>query len=79
MRCPLSSVFLLVRDESKLDKDITRQRGTLESTSEGVAERYDLVEKMQFLTVVERCEWLEERGSWQLTVRNTLTGEEEVV
>ncbi|KAK1753013.1 hypothetical protein QBC47DRAFT_453672 [Echria macrotheca] len=40
-----------------------------------VADDYDLPSKMVFNTAVERCEWIEERARWRLTVRDLVSGE----
>lgn len=38
---------------------------------DGVATKYDLHRRMTFGVNVERCEWVEERARWRLTVRGT--------
>ncbi|KAL0932219.1 ATP-binding cassette [Colletotrichum truncatum] len=34
-----------------------------------VAKKYELIDKMTFNVNVERCEWMEERKRWQMTIR----------
>ncbi|KAL0939375.1 monooxygenase [Colletotrichum truncatum] len=41
---------------------------------DGVARKYDLLRRMKFETLVQRCEWIEERTRWRLTVRNLKSG-----
>ncbi|KAJ0163186.1 Baeyer-Villiger monooxygenase, partial [Colletotrichum tanaceti] len=39
-----------------------------------VAHKYDLVRKMAFDVLVERCEWVEERARWRMTIRHLKSG-----
>ncbi|EFQ29328.1 monooxygenase [Colletotrichum graminicola] len=39
-----------------------------------VAHKYDLVRKMAFNVSVERCEWVEERARWRMTIRHLKSG-----
>ncbi|WQF76651.1 Putative flavin monooxygenase, FAD/NAD(P)-binding domain superfamily [Colletotrichum destructivum] len=39
-----------------------------------VAHKYDLVRKMTFDVLVERCEWIEERARWRMTIRHLKSG-----
>ncbi|KAK2058703.1 monooxygenase [Colletotrichum caudatum] len=39
-----------------------------------VACKYDLVKKMAFNVSVERCEWVEERARWRMTIRHLKSG-----
>ncbi|KAK1987950.1 monooxygenase [Colletotrichum cereale] len=39
-----------------------------------IAHKYDLVRKMAFDVSVERCEWVEERTRWRMTIRHRKSG-----
>ncbi|KAK3485558.1 uncharacterized protein B0T23DRAFT_390620 [Neurospora hispaniola] len=41
----------------------------------GVARKYDLVDKMTFGAAVERCVWIEDKGRWRMWIRQKQTGQ----
>ncbi|KAF9878989.1 monooxygenase [Colletotrichum karsti] len=40
----------------------------------GVAQKYDLVRRMAFDSLVQHCEWIEERARWRLTIHHSKSG-----
>ncbi|KAK0620175.1 monooxygenase [Immersiella caudata] len=49
-------------------------RADIQAYLRNVAAKYDLIDKISFNTSVEKCEWVEEKGRWRMTVRDNASG-----